>query len=257
MPANRPLEQADRLVTSLADPAPRQPSSLPKLVFGQERESQMTKIDRLSVNCGRCHKVTDQLILLSTNTCGSGDLDLRPPAMRRSTMHTWIQHCPHCDLCAPDISDPPSASLAPDSETYQAVLRDQRFPELARRFLAFASVMASAHPDEAAEAYLHSAWLCDDAGLSDQAREFRVHSSECFRRAGPFPNTDDGHALGACFVDVLRRSGQFDAAAAACIEQLSRTDLPSEVLCVLKFQQDLIVRRDIEAHKLDECGELA
>ena len=55
--------------------------------------------------CAICGKMSEQMVLASTNRFGPPDLDLRPPEMERSTMEWWIQECPYCCYVAKDISD--------------------------------------------------------------------------------------------------------------------------------------------------------
>ena len=55
--------------------------------------------------CYVCGKMSEQMVLVSTNQFGYPDLDLRPPEMERSTMDWWIEECPHCGYVAPDLSE--------------------------------------------------------------------------------------------------------------------------------------------------------
>ena len=55
--------------------------------------STMCDFPRICAVCGAMHEYR---ILTSTNAFGSPDLDLRPPMMKRGTMHLWVQECPSC-----------------------------------------------------------------------------------------------------------------------------------------------------------------
>ena len=65
----------------------------------------MTIIRDIETECSVCGETTEQPVLMSTNSWGYPDLDLRPPEMQRATMHVWIQECPHCGYVAGDLSD--------------------------------------------------------------------------------------------------------------------------------------------------------
>jgi hypothetical protein len=191
---------------------------------------------------------------MSTTTFGSPDLDLRPPEMQRSTMGTWLQLCPHCAYCAPDISQPPADAQVLRSEPYRAALQREDFPELARRFLAYAVASGPSDPAVAAQAFLQSAWVCDDAGLPEQATESRRRAAEWFRRGKPFADDEQGFATGAVLVDVLRRCGQFAEASSECAALLAAQGATGVLRKVLEYQQRLIARADIGAHGVSECG---
>ena len=63
----------------------------------------MTIIKDIETECSVCGETTEQPVLMSTNSWGYPDLDLRPPEMQRSTMHVWIQECPHCGYSFPKV----------------------------------------------------------------------------------------------------------------------------------------------------------
>jgi len=169
-------------------------------------------------------------------------------------MHTWVQQCPHCDFCAPDISRAPADARILESEAYRAAIQDRRYPELARRFLAYAVAIADSDPGRAARACLQAAWVCDDARHSNQAVEARLRAAEWFGRLQPFPDTEEGLTTGAQFVDVLRRIGQLPSAAAECKTLLRRESCSGVVRRVLEYQRRLISAGDTAAHKVAESG---
>jgi hypothetical protein len=213
----------------------------------------MTMLDRESVRCGNCGTTTEHTVLVSTNAFGSADLDLRPPEMKRSTMDTWLQLCPHCGYCGPDISKPPPDATLLRSEAYRAAFRSADYPQLARRFLAFAVAAGLTDPVVAAQAYLHAAWVCDDAGRAGQAAESRRRAAESFRRCQPFGGDEQGITLGAVLVDVLRRCGLFTQASAECAALLEAPSATGIVRKVLEYQQQLIALKDIAGHRISAC----
>ena len=70
----------------------------------------MSTIGLMNKVCAVCGKESEYSVLNSTNTFGSPDLDLRPPEMRRSTMHIWIQECPFCGYISKDVTDETSVT---------------------------------------------------------------------------------------------------------------------------------------------------
>ncbi len=65
----------------------------------------MTRIFEQEVECCVCQEKSKHMIIGSTNSFGSPDLDTRPPEMKRSTLSLWIQRCPSCGYSSPDLSD--------------------------------------------------------------------------------------------------------------------------------------------------------
>jgi tetratricopeptide (TPR) repeat protein len=210
-----------------------------------------------SVKCRNCGASSEHTVLMSTNAFGSPDLDLRPPEMQRSTMDTWLQLCPCCGYCAPDIGQQPANAVVLGSEAYCAALQGTDYPELARRFLAFAGANAASDPATAASAYLQAAWVCDDALLVEQASGCRRRAVAWFRRCKPFATDEQGVGTGSVFVDVLRRSGQLAEAAAECATLLGGKAATGMMRKVLEYQQQLIAQMDTDAHRVSDCDKPA
>jgi hypothetical protein len=212
---------------------------------------------REDVRCRNCGKSSEQTILTSTNAFGSPDLDLRPPEMQRSTMRIWLQLCPHCGFCAPDLAKTEGDRSVIDSAEYRAVLANQRFPELARRFLARALVLKDADPAGAAHSCLCAAWACDDAGLDALAVECRLGAAIGLEQLKPFEDSDSGLTPGAILVDVLRRAGRFQQAASECEFLLANRSATGVLKQVLEFQRRLIVASDRAIHTVAEATQSA
>src|SRR5262249_33673820 len=132
-------------------------------------------------------------------------------------------------------------------------LQDPRAPPLARRFLAYAVALGPSDPAGVAQAYLHAAWVCDDAGRADQAAGCRRRAAGGFRRLPPFADTEPGVTTAAVLVDALRRSGQLGEAAAECGALLAYRSATGTVRGVLEHQQRLIAHSDTAAHPVSEC----
>jgi hypothetical protein len=213
----------------------------------------MTTFFRKDVECANCSKSSTQQVLGSTNALGSSDLDLRPPEMQRSTMSAWLQLCPHCGYVAPDLSRPIGDMAMVSREEYQGTLKDPRFPELARRFLAHALLSVTTEPVNAAHARLRAAWVCDDSRQADLAVQCRRLAAECFTALKPFEDSEQGITQGAVLVDVLRRAGEFDAAVAECDALLACRQATGILRQVLEYQRRLAADHDATAHRVEEC----
>ncbi len=89
-------------------------------------------------------------------------------------------------------------------------------------------------PAAAAEATLHAAWALDDAG--EDAAGLR-------RRAAALFGPPDGAEQALRLIDMLRRAGDY-AAAAACADDLDAAALDENSAAILAFQHERIVAAD-------------
>jgi hypothetical protein len=213
----------------------------------------MTTFFRRSLKCANCGRSSEHEMLGSTNAFGSPDLDLRPPEMHRSTMGAWLQECPHCRYVAPNLSRPVGDLSVIVGSEYCGLLADQRFDELARRFLAYALLISASDLEGAGQSRLRAAWVCDDYGRPDLATDCRTSAAECFKRLKPFEDSEPGVTQGAILVDVLRRTAQFDEAESECSELLRLGMTQGVVRQVLEYQLGLIAQRDSFAHTIAEA----
>jgi len=96
----------------------------------------MTTFDELPVTCAVCGTTSVHPILMSTNSFGSPDLDLRPAEMQRSTVWMWVQRCPQCGYCADSLDKAgDGADAVTASASYREQLVDPGLPELAVSFV--------------------------------------------------------------------------------------------------------------------------
>lgn len=65
----------------------------------------MTSHVQMTVTCAHCQTDNRVLILASTSSFGSADLDTRPAPMTRYALEQQIQQCRVCNYCAPDLDD--------------------------------------------------------------------------------------------------------------------------------------------------------
>jgi hypothetical protein len=213
----------------------------------------MTTFAQKEVRCAVCGTSAAMNVLASTNAMGSSDLDLRPPEMQRSTMHTWVQQCPQCGFCNGSIEDAPSGSeqlIA--SPRYRTQLEDERMPELARRFMCAAMVVENEDRRSAAHSKLCAAWDCDDAELPDLASECRRGAIALLEDADELQDPSQAVLESAIIIDMLRRIGDFSLASERC-EQLVGITTDENLLAILGFQKDLISAQDTACHSVDEA----
>jgi hypothetical protein len=172
------------------------------------------------------------------------DLDLRPGEPVRSTMSRWLQQCPGCGYCAPDITRAhPAAAEAVRAAPFRALLADNTIPPLARRFLAWALVLEETGALHAsAEATLQAAWVADDLGRPDLARAWRLDCVALWRGGPPLDAEQTVRV-----VDALRRAEAWDDAAATA-ESLARQEPPEAVAQVVMLERRLIDAGDAGRH---------
>lgn len=211
----------------------------------------MTTITDFDVTCSVCGEKETFMGLGSSNTLGFPDLDMRPAPMLRDTIDMWIQRCPNCGYCAPNIGRAVSGAKAVvGSDDYLAQLNDPDFPKLANSFLCWGIICAKRdHFGGAANAALQAAWVCDDSGKTEPARLCRQRALQFFEQ---MPRIDDTEK--AIMVDLMRRSGQFERALSFAEQAL--TDIrDADTRQVLSFQLELARQQDANCHTTAEIFE--
>jgi tetratricopeptide (TPR) repeat protein len=207
----------------------------------------MTTIIPQDLTCSFCGNSSPQHLLGSTNSFGRPDLDTRPPEMMRSTMHLWVQECPHCGYVAKDISQPAhdSARLYCGESGWRGIPY-LAYPELARKFLKLADLQEGVgHMLEAAWSALRAAWACDDAATDHLAISCRQRAIGYFAR---IPNTvrlfaKDMGAMEALFADLHRRAGDFEGAVHWADIGLDQSP-DSAISAILYFQRAKAILQD-------------
>lgn len=200
----------------------------------------MTTYMTLDVVCASCGKKSEQRALGSTSEFGSIDLDLRPSPMRRSTMDCWLQECPRCGWVAQDLGDKVGDERQiMSTRAYVSIREDNSIPKLARRFLCMSVI--EAERGECAAAFseaLYAAWVADDVGHRQGARDWRLKAAELLRRK-PIQTPE----LRVQLLDVLRRAGDWDGARALAVE-LKAEELANPMDRIVAFQAEAIDRED-------------
>lgn len=216
----------------------------------------MTTLYTTKVRCAVCGSEAEYTGIGSTNAHGSRDLDTRPPEMQRSTIFAWVQRCPECGFCGPDISQASSRAAAlVRSAGYVRQLADSTHPELANSFRCKAlNDESSGDHAAAAWALIHAAWACDDAQMPEAARVCRSEAVDMIEKAlgrGQAITEQDG-ADSAIRVDLLRRAGRL-AEARQLIATIRPAITVDIVAKVLDFQSVLLAKGDEACHTIAEA----
>jgi hypothetical protein len=217
----------------------------------------MVNVIEIETECALCGTISSQAVAGLTERHGLPDLDTRPPEELRSTLLYWVQSCPHCGYCAPNIDiDYPLAEKVIRQEDYQALLRRRSLPQAARRFMAWAKIQAANDEHTGAGwSALHAAWACDDAGKPGPAVTCRQAALDHFERARlgrpSLPGFEERGTGEIFLADLYRRAGLFGRTI-----EISRQGLashPREVVTrALEHEVILALAGDQEAHTLAE-----
>lgn len=170
----------------------------------------MSTIRSIRQKCAVCGAAHQYNVLCSTNTFGPPDLDMRPPEMKRSTMHFWVQECPDCGYVAEDIEDRPKVSRQYfNTKEYRSCEGKQFKSDLAQRF--YKEYLLKRHAYEL-EAALHpiicAAWASDDVEDVIGAKECRTVAADLAARILS-TQKENRELLLLIRADLLRRSEQF------------------------------------------------
>lgn len=209
----------------------------------------MTTCDERTVKCANCGKKQKVSMLMSTNTMGPCDFDLRPAPMKRYTLSMCIEFCEKCEYGSHDIGS--------ISEKGKDVLGTKEYHDFIHSFVESKTVMAylgdyyikkeEGRYREAYYAMKSVSWLLDDK-RSAKAKEARILALECFDKCSEREFPIDEHIAKT---DILRRAGKFDEAIAFAKELLTKVnnDLLVKILeCEIKYASD----KDTRCHSLGE-----
>lgn len=164
------------------------------------------------------------------------DLDMRPGEPTRSTLARWVAVCRQCGAAAPDLPALPAGARAVVEGPGYRTLAGPAAP-----FLRYAMLCGAA---ERPGVLLQAAWALDDAGLD--AAPVRREAAAGLAAAGTMQDA-------LCAVDVWRRAGDMDAAAAEAARLLGRAGLDETDRLVLVYQQGLVAAGDTGRHLLSSA----
>jgi hypothetical protein len=173
------------------------------------------------------------------------DLDMRPGEPVRSTLRDWVQMCSSCGAAAPDLAAlPAGAAEVVRSPAYVALSTEASEETLPFRRWAMIQE-AEGDRQGPAETLLQAAWAADDAAAMADAADLR-------RRVAALWGTPEDTETALRRLDVLRRVGDFDAAA-SWAEELRRRPLEEVAQQVVAFQVARIEARDIGRHLISSA----
>ncbi len=170
-------------------------------------------------------------------------------------MFVWIQECPQCGYCAPNIEIDIDITHTKEfirAGRYLALKEDNRFPELARRFLCHALIVENEDREKSAIARLHAAWSCDDEGFFDSAKYCRGDVVYDYQLLLPFTMNETGVCRHLVLVDALRRSESFEEALDNCDQLLATVELDKQCAAILNLQIRLSESNDSNCYTMDD-----
>ncbi|MGE0222498.1 MAG: hypothetical protein AB7S57_04495 [Acetobacteraceae bacterium] len=170
---------------------------------------------------------------------------MRPGEPARSTLQDWIVLCRGCGAAAPDLAAlPASARAVVESSAYADLTTSGAEETLPFRRWAMICQAQGDRKNEA-EALLQAAWAADDAATMTDAAGLRQ------RVAALWDATVDLETS-LRRIDVLRRAGEFEEAA-AWANLVARRPLDETARAVVTFQQTRITARDIGRHLISSA----
>jgi len=206
----------------------------------------MTMLSNRVVKCALCGKESTHPYLASSSQLGC-ELDGRPTGMYRHTMECWAQICsnPKCGYASGNIAkESANARECVKSADYISHLKSPGMRETVRKFYLSALVALWAkNPSEAFEYFVYAAWACDDAGLAQDARAYRMLAVNLF-----------SGEVNVTLVDLMRRAGSFNQAQTTIERVLASTELDDWGKKLLEFERKLIDAKDSGAHSTAELG---
>jgi hypothetical protein len=193
---------------------------------------------------------------LSLGNVSARDLDGRPTSILRSSVYLWIQRCPGCGYCAPEIAegDEIDRELVA-SNAYDNQLNDRTFPETANSFLCHSLVMKNKNFfADAGWAAVFAAWICDDNDFPDSAAVCRAKAIRLFSSAREkgqdFASSPEQEQI--YFIDLHRRQAEFGEASKLCDLELEK-EHSDNIYDVLYFERELIDKKDSTIHTVAEA----
>jgi hypothetical protein len=204
----------------------------------------------MDVTCRVCKKKSEQIILTSTNSFGSPDLDLRPPEMQRSTMCFWVQRCPSCGYVASSINDSTNATRDYlNSDDYKNAKGRNFKSDLAKKFYQHYLVsLLDGETQDAFNAALHAAWACDDSQDGENAVYCRNLAINKLARLMEIKRNNENLTILKC--DLLRRAGRFEELISEYSEKKMKDKLLNKLLA---FQLERARAEDTSRYTVEDA----
>ncbi|MBP7882010.1 MAG: DUF2225 domain-containing protein [Candidatus Methylopumilus sp.] len=215
----------------------------------------MTTLFDKEVECSVCGEKSTHMVIGSTNSFGSPDLDTRQPEMQRSTIYHWIQRCPKCGYCSSNLSKcSENTKEIVNSKTYQNISGSVEMSVTAASFLArsYELEQQQAYSDSAWKA-IHAAWICDDNNNIESSIKCRKQAIALIEKANNHGQIfiDQVGANEAIIIDLMRRSGMHQQALELS-KSIKKEDIEEIILQIIQYQEVLIAKNDTAAHIMSE-----
>lgn len=212
----------------------------------------MSKFAVKSMECNICGRSNEVTILAMASSRGTADLDFRPPEVRRSAMPLWVHKCDYCrNVFSTSEPMPEYEEKYIDSKEYVNCTGIAGLPELGKRFVKLALIYQHCKEyKKAGDAFLCAAWVCDDEKLDVTAIVCRKRALSCYNEvdASKVPKRELPE-LKLRIVDLLRRSGMFDDAAAFAGRLKFKTE---QYARIQQFQIDRAKAGDKKCYRLED-----
>ena len=176
----------------------------------------MTTERLLTIKCPVCEEEFETHILMSTNTMGYPDLDLRPAEMERSTMYISINECPSCGYAGFDFHNKPAIDEEYlKTDEYKNCDGIEFKSDRSKPFYkAYLINKKEGNKGGEINLLLHSIWSCDDAEDFENAKRLRIRASELLgeiiNHIEIYESIGDKNTLLLMKADLMRRGGQFE-----------------------------------------------
>lgn len=193
---------------------------------------------------------------LTLSNVSARDLDGRPTSILRSSVYLWIQRCPQCGYCAPEIAEGDDIDhVIVASDTYANQLNDSTCPETANSFLCHSLIMKNKMLfADAGWAAVFAAWICDDNDFPDSAAFCRRKAIDLFfdarKKEQDFAGSPDQETI--YLIDLYRRRADFEEASKLCDIELEK-EHDDNIYDILYFERELIDKKDNTIHTVAEA----
>lgn len=205
-----------------------------------------------NMECNICGRMNEVTILAMGQSQGTADLDFRPPEVRRSAMPLWLHKCDYCrNVFSTTDPMPEYEEKYIDSKEYVNCAGIAGLPELGKRFVKLALIYQHCKEfKNAGDAFLCAAWACDDEKLDVTAIICRRRALACYNEVdvARIPKRELPE-LKLRIVDMLRRAGMFDEAAAFAGHLKFRTEQYSRIC---RFQIERARAGDKKCYKIED-----
>lgn len=214
------------------------------------------KVVQVKETCHICGHEEKYMDFSSYIVLESNDLDMRRGALGRDVYDVIVHKCSKCGFVNYHLSERVCGKddLIVKNPEYQKILKMEEVSESTAKHLAFAYLKERCiQPfSSIAQSLLNAAW--SEEKQPEKAKFYREKSAEFFIKAQDEEKLSVEQYL--ILIDVLRRSGQFEAAK-NYIQVIKR--LPGanedEVKKILEYQRYLLKKEDVDAHKISEADD--